>query len=52
MSKFPKMRWYKMTRSLAESYNSWLRNECHHNICVFFIKHVDNVRSLLHDHQS
>ncbi|RVW82503.1 hypothetical protein CK203_046270 [Vitis vinifera] len=47
ISKFKKMHWDKMTSNLAESFNSWLRHERHHNICVFFIEHMDKLGSLL-----
>ena len=50
ISKFKKMRWDKMTSNLVESFNSWLRYKRHHNICVFFIEHMDKLRSLLFEH--
>lgn len=52
MCNFQKMRWDKLTSNLAESFNSWLRHERHHNICVFFIKLIDKVESLLDDHRN
>nr|CAN83241.1 hypothetical protein VITISV_000814 [Vitis vinifera] len=52
LSKFKKMRWDKMTSNLAESFNSWLRHERHHNICVFFIEHMDKLGSLLVEHKN
>ena len=52
ISKFKKMRWDKMTSNLAESFNSWLRHERHHNICVFFIEHMDKLGSLLVEHKN
>ncbi|RVW30634.1 hypothetical protein CK203_041042 [Vitis vinifera] len=52
ISKFKKMRWDKMTSNLAESFNSWLRHEQHHNICVFFIEHMDKLGSLLVEHKN
>ncbi|RVW93709.1 hypothetical protein CK203_043404 [Vitis vinifera] len=52
ISKFKKMRWDKMTSNLAESFNSWLRHERHHNINVFFIEHMDKLGSLLVEHKN
>ena len=52
MSKFSKMRSNEMKSNLAESFNLWVRIECHHNICVFFIEHIDKVGTLLVDHES
>ncbi|KAL6325712.1 hypothetical protein AAG906_023596 [Vitis piasezkii] len=46
------MHWDKMTSDMAESFNSWLRHERHHNICVFFIKHMDKLGSLLVEHKN
>ncbi|KAL6342275.1 hypothetical protein AAG906_006904 [Vitis piasezkii] len=52
ISKFKKMRWDKMTSNLVESFNSWLRHERHHNICVFFIEHMDKLGSLLVEYKN
>ena len=46
------MRWDKMTSNLTESFNSWLRHERHHNICVFFIEHMDKLGYLLVEHKN
>ena len=36
ISKSPKKRWDKMMTNIIESFNAWLKNECHHSICTFF----------------
>ena len=41
-----------MASNLVKRFNSWLRHEHHHNICVLFIKHMYKVDTLLADHQS
>ena len=50
MSKFPKKRWDKTTTNLAESFNVWLRNERHHSICSFIIKHMTKLGAMLVKH--
>ena len=40
LSKFPKQIWDKMTISLTESFNTWLKNERHHSICTFLMVHM------------
>ena len=52
ISKFKKMSWDKMTSNQIESFNSWLRHERHHNICVFFIEHMDKLGSLLVEYKN
>ena len=51
MSKFQKQRWDKMTTSLAESFNAWLRNERHHSICNFLLEHISKLASMLVKHK-
>ena len=52
MAKFQKIRWDKITSNLVESFKSWIRLKRHHNVCVFFIEHMDKLNSLLVEHQS
>ena len=52
ISKFKKIHWDKMTSNLAEFFNSWLRHKRHHNICVFFIEHMDKLGSFLFEHKN
>ena len=51
MSKFSTHRWDKMTTNLAESFNAWLRNERHHFIYTFIIKHITKLRVMLVKHK-
>ena len=37
---------------MVESFNYWLKHEWHHNICVFFIEHMDKLGSLLVEHKN
>ena len=37
----------KMTKNLVESFNAWLKNECHHSICTFFMDHMIKLGSML-----
>ena len=39
-----------MTTNLAESFNVWLRNERHHSICSFIIKHMTKLGAMLVKH--
>ena len=47
MSKFPTRRWDKMATNLAESFNAWLRNECHHSIYNFNIERITKLGAML-----
>ena len=40
-----------MKTNLAESFNAWLRNECHHSICSFIIEHITKLRVMLVKHK-
>ena len=40
MSKFAKNRWDKMTTNLAESFNAWLKEECHYTIFNLVMTHI------------
>ena len=41
-----------MTTNLAESFNAWLRNERHHSICSFIIKHMTKSGAMLVKHKA
>ena len=50
--KFPKKEWNKMTTNLVESFNAWLRDERHHSICSFLIKHITKLGAMLVKHKA
>ncbi|RVW22032.1 hypothetical protein CK203_105178 [Vitis vinifera] len=50
MSKFAKNRWDKMTTNLAESFNAWLKDECHYTIFNLVMTHMDKFSHLACDH--
>ena len=50
MSKFPKKRWDKMTTNIAESFNSWLREERHQTIYTLLLTHMDKLVGMLTNH--
>ena len=38
-------------QNLAESFNAWLKNECHHSICTFFMEHMIKLGGMLIKHK-
>ena len=40
-----------MTTNLAESFNAWLKNECHHSICTFMMEHIIKLGGMLVKHK-
>ncbi|RVW37815.1 hypothetical protein CK203_087862 [Vitis vinifera] len=50
MSKFLKKRWDKMTTNIAESFNAWLREECHQTIYTLLMMHMDKLVAMLDTH--
>ena len=50
MSKFPKKRRDKMTTNIAESFNSWLREECYQTIYTLLLMHMDKLVGFLTNH--
>ena len=43
LSKFPRMRWEKITTNIAESYNAWVVKERGHNIFQFMKEHHEKL---------
>ena len=41
-----------MTTNIAESFNSWLREECHQTIYTLLLMHVDKLVEMLTNHIS
>ena len=39
------------TTNLVESFNAWLKNECHHSICTFLIDHMIKLGGMLVKHK-
>ena len=50
MSKFLKNRWDKMTTNIAESFNAWLKYECHQTIYMLLLMHMDKLVGMLDTH--
>ena len=50
MSKFLKKRWDKMTTNIVESFNAWLREECHQKIYMLLLIHIDKLVAMLDTH--
>ena len=42
----------KMTTNLVESFNDWLRDERHHSICSFLVKHMTKLSAMLVRHKA
>ena len=47
MSKFFKKRWDKMKTNIVESFNAWLREECHQTIYTLLLMHMDKLVVML-----
>ena len=40
-----------MTTNLVESFNAWLKIECHHSICTFMVEHIIKLSGMLVKHK-
>ena len=50
MPKFLKKYWDKMTTNIVESFNAWLREECHQTIYTLLLMHMDKLATMLDTH--
>ena len=50
MSKFLKNRWDKMTTSIVESFNVWLKDEYYQTIYMLLLMHMDKLIGMLDTH--
>ena len=50
--KFLKKIWDKMTTNVVKSFNTWLKNECHHSTCSFLVDHMTKLGVMLVNHKA